>query len=129
MTLNAAVRSFAMLGAAIGCAAGAGTAEAAGDVQAGQSVFGRCAACHSTSPGVNKIGPSLAGIVGSQSGAVPGFHFSMAMKNANVTWNDGLLDRFLQNPNGLVHGTTMFFNLPSATDRQNVIAYLDTLKR
>jgi len=29
--------------------------------------------CHTTEPGVNKIGPSLAGIVGSKSGTVPGF--------------------------------------------------------
>jgi len=37
------------------------------DASAGQSVFSHCAACHSTSPGVNKIGPSLAGIVGTSS--------------------------------------------------------------
>ena len=31
-------------------------------------------------------------------------------------------------PAGVVHGTKMFMNLPSSTDRQNVIAYLDKLK-
>lgn len=36
---------------------------AAGDPSAGQTVFAaHCAVCHSTEPGVNKIGPSLAGI-------------------------------------------------------------------
>jgi cytochrome c len=92
-------------------------------------VFSRCAACHSTAPGVNKIGPSLAGIAGSQSGAVPGFHFSAGMREAKLTWDDATLDKFLNNPNGVVHGTSMFFSLPSAADRQNIIAYLDTLKR
>src|SRR6266446_479979 len=72
----------------------------AADVAAGQAVFSHCAACHSTSPGVNKIGPSLAGIVGSKAGSVPGFNFSPGMKNAEVTWDDGSLDKFLQNPNG-----------------------------
>jgi cytochrome c len=107
----------------------ASEAAAAGDADAGHTFFSRCAVCHSTSPGVNKIGPSLAGIVGSQSGAVPGFNFSPAMKNAKVTWDAATLDKFLQNPNGFIHGTKMFFTVPNAVDRQNVIAYLETLKR
>ena len=82
-----------------------------------------------TTPGENKIGPSLAGIVGSKSGTVPGFDFSAAMKDANLTWNDANLDKFLANPAGFVHGTKMFVNLPNETDRQNVIAYLRTLMK
>jgi cytochrome c2 len=103
---------------------------AAGDLAAGEKVFAtHCAVCHATAPGENKIGPTLAGIVGSKSGTVPGFDFSPAMKNANVTWDDANLDKFLANPTGFVHGTKMFVNLPNETDRQNVIAYLDTLKK
>ena len=106
------------------------SAVAAGNATAGQSVFAsHCAVCHSTQPGVNKIGPSLAGIVGSKSGSVPGNDFSTALKNANITWNDANLDKFLSNPSGFVHGTKMFVSLPSETDRQNVIAYLNTLKK
>jgi cytochrome c len=106
------------------------TALAAGDPAAGQTVFAaRCAACHSTKPDDNKIGPSLAGIVGSKSGTVPGFNFSTAMKEANLTWDDANLDKYLANPNGFVHGTKMFVNLPSETDRENVVAYLNTLKK
>jgi cytochrome c len=106
------------------------TALAAGDPTAGQTVFAaRCAACHSTKADDNKIGPARAGIVGSKSGTVPGFNFSTAMKDANVTWDDAELDKFLANPAGDVHGTKMFVNLPSESDRQNVIAYLHTLKK
>jgi cytochrome c len=106
------------------------TALAAGDSVAGQSVFAtHCAVCHATEAGQNKIGPSLAGIVGSKSGTVAGFDFSPAMKNADITWNDTNLDKYLANPTGVVHGTTMFVNLPSETDRQNVISYLNTLKK
>jgi cytochrome c len=131
---SVSVRLFAITGVALGSAVLAvplslSTAEAAGDAKAGQAVFSRCAGCHSTAPGVNKIGPSLAGIVGSQSGAVAGYHFSTGMKNAKITWDDASLDKFLKNPNGVVHGTSMFFSVPNDTDRQNVIAYLDTLKR
>jgi cytochrome c len=85
--------------------------------------------CHATTPGEKKIGPSLAGIVGSKSGTVSGFNFSAAMKDANVTWDDADLDKFLANPAGFIHGTKMFVNLPNETDRQNVIAYLHTLKK
>jgi cytochrome c len=103
---------------------------AAGDATAGQTVFNsRCATCHTAEPGVNKIGPSLSGIVGSKSATVPGFEFSAGMKNADITWDNAELDKFLANPAGVVHGTKMFVNLPSESDRQNVIAYLDTLKK
>ena len=106
------------------------TALAAGDPTAGEKAYAsHCAVCHATTPGENKIGPSLAGIVGSKSGTVPGFNFSTAMKEANVTWDDANLDKYLANPSGFVHGTKMFVNLPSESDRQNVIAYLDTLKK
>jgi cytochrome c len=90
---------------------------AAGDPTAGEKVFAsHCTVCHATTPGENKVGPSLAGIVGSKSGTVAGFDFSAAMKNANVTWDDANLDKFLANPAGFIHGTKMF-------------AYLHTLKR
>jgi cytochrome c len=51
--------------------ASSSAALAAGDPSAGQTVFAsHCAVCHSTQAGVNKIAPSLAGIVGSKSGTV-----------------------------------------------------------
>jgi len=110
--------------------ASSSAALAAGNPSAGQTVFAsHCAVCHSTQAGVNKIAPSLAGIVGSKSGTIPGFNFSSGMKNADVTWDDADLDKFLANPVGFIHGTKMFVNLPSEIDRQNVIAYLNTLKK
>jgi cytochrome c len=103
---------------------------AGGDPTAGEKVFAsHCAVCHAATSGDNKVGPSLAGIVGSKSGTVPGYEFSAAMKNANVTWDDANLDKFLASPTGFVHGTKMFVNLPNETDRQNVIAYLNALKK
>ena len=38
------------------------------------------------------------------------------MKDANLTWDDANLDKFLANPAGFVHGTKMFVNLPDETD-------------
>jgi cytochrome c len=101
---------------------------AAGDPVAGQHIFAECTGCHSATPGENKIGPSLASVVGRKSGTVAGYSYSPGMKSANITWDDATLDKFLASPTGFVHGTKMFINVPSGTDRQNVIAYLDTLK-
>jgi cytochrome c len=101
---------------------------AAGDAAAGKQAFTTtCGACHSTETGVNKLGPSLAGIVGSKSGAVPGYNFSPALKAANITWDEQTLDKFLENPPADVHGTKMIVSVPNAEHRRDIIAYLKTL--
>jgi cytochrome c len=102
-------------------------ADGHGDPAAGQQVFGRCAGCHSIKAGENKIGPSLAGVVGRPSGSVDGFSYSPAMKNAHLVWDEATLDKFLASPSAEVHGTRMFIALPSADERRDVIAYLETL--
>jgi len=89
--------------------------------------FSRCAGCHSTQAGQNKVGPSLAGVFGRSSGTVPGYSYSDALKNAHLTWDEQTLDKFLQNPGGLVHGTKMFTSVPDTDTRQRVIAYLKSL--
>ncbi|MDE1149947.1 MAG: cytochrome c family protein [Azospirillaceae bacterium] len=107
----------------------AGTALAAGDPAAGQIVFKKCAVCHSPDAGVNKVGPSLHAVVDRKSATVAGFDYSAAMKAANKTWTAAELDVYLTNPRAEVPGTKMVFvGLPVQADRDNVIAYLATLK-
>jgi cytochrome c len=102
---------------------------AAADWPAGKQFFAtHCSPCHPTERGENKIGPSLAGVVGRKSGSAPGYNFSAALKAANITWDEKTLDQWLQNPTGDVHGSKMFITVPNAGDRQNVIAYLEALK-
>lgn len=104
-------------------------ARADGDPAAGKQVFNKCAVCHSPEAGVNKIGPSLHGVVGRQAGTLPNYSYSPAMKAFGKTWDDAELDTYLQNPRGVVKGTKMIFpGLPKEEDRKNVIAYLNTLK-
>jgi cytochrome c len=125
--IRAAVRSASYAAAAL--ALGSSTCLAAGDAGAGQQVFAsRCSVCHTIEPGVNKIGPSLAGVFGRKSGTEAGFDYSPALKAAAITWNEKTLDEFIQNPGAEVHGTKMFVSVPANDDRQNVIAYLKTLK-
>jgi cytochrome c2 len=103
-------------------------AMAAGDVAAGQAAFSTCHACHSPTAGTNGIAPSLADVVGRPSGSVSGYNYSPAMKAAHLTWDATTLDKFLTNPQALVHGTKMFISVANPATRQNIIAYLSTLK-
>ena len=106
-----------------------GAAHADGDATKGKVLFSKCAICHSVQPGENKVGPSLAGIVGRPSATAPGFNYSEAMKKYGATWDDTALDAYLVNPRQIVPGTKMIFvGLKDPGDRANLIAYLDTLK-
>jgi cytochrome c len=106
------------------------TARAAGDASAGKMLFQqKCALCHSPEKGTNKIGPSLWGVVGRKAGSLDGYTYSDAMKNANRTWNESTLSDYLTNPRQEIQGIKMMFpGLPNQGDRENVIAYLITLK-
>jgi cytochrome c len=122
-------RSALIAGLAV-MAAAAPSARADGDAQAGEALFKKnCMVCHTTEAGKNKIGPSLSGVVGRHSASVPDFAYSEAMKKADKTWDDQTLNTYLTNPRAFVPGTKMIFiGLKNDQDRQNLIAYLNTLK-
>jgi cytochrome c len=101
----------------------------AADVEAGKVAFKKCALCHTTEPGKNKIGPSLFGVVGRKAGSLDSFNYSEAMKNYDHTWDPETLDTYLADPRGVVPGTKMIFpGIKDKTERDDVIAYLETLK-
>ena len=124
-------RSLAMLGmftviCALPASAGIARAVEAGDAESGKKVFAKCQACHSLEAGVNKIGPSLHGIIGRASASVGGFKYSDAMSNAHLNWTPDALDQYLTNPRKSVPGTKMAFpGLPKPEDRANLITYLE----
>jgi cytochrome c len=122
-----------MVLAGLALAAAPGLASAApgegGDPAAGKVVFAKCSLCHYAEAGKTKIGPSLFGVVGRKSGSEPGFNYSDAMKAYDHVWTLANLFTYLEAPMKVVVGTKMaFVGLPSETDRNNVIAYLATLK-
>ena len=97
----------------------------AGDAEAGAKVFKKCQACHSTEAGVNRVGPSLAGVVGRKAGTVEGYKYSAAMQDSGLTWDEETLDAFLTKPKDVVAKTKMGFpGLKKEEDRADVIAYL-----
>ena len=101
------------------------TALADGDPAKGKQIFNKCMVCHSIQAGVNKIGPSLHGVVGRKAGTLAGYEYTDAMKNSGFTWDEATLDKYLTNPRKVVPGTRMVFvGLPKEQDRLDVIAYL-----
>jgi cytochrome c len=100
-----------------------------GDPAAGAIVFHKCQVCHSTKPGENRVGPSLAGIIGRTSGSVPGFVYSTANKNSGIVWAEQKLFVYLKSPQSVVPGTKMTFpGLPKDQDRADIIAFLQETK-
>src|SRR5215813_346880 len=95
----------------------------------GQEIYqAQCSACHSNQPGVNGIGPSLAGVAGRKAGSLPGFHFTPALQGSGLSWTADNFIQFLADPSKLVPGTAMTVMVPDATGRANLFAYLATLK-
>jgi cytochrome c len=97
-------------------------AEPAADPIHGRVVYQACMACHSLDD--DDVGPRHRGVVGRKAAAVEGYPYSPALRRSGLVWDAATLDRWLTNPQALVPGAKMFFTLPSARDRADVIAYL-----
>ncbi|MFS2162602.1 c-type cytochrome [Variovorax sp. Varisp62] len=87
-----------------------------------------CAACHAAQ-GAGAIGPPLVGVVGRKAGSSPGFGYSRAMKNAQITWDDKSLAAFLSDPQQAVPGNRMpFGGVPDPGEVAELVRYLKTLR-
>lgn len=98
-----------------------------GDAKRGQDVFAkRCTGCHSLDE--DKEGPRLRGVFGKKAGTLSTtFKYSQALKASNVTWNAPSLDQWMEDPEKIIPDSDMFFRVPRANERTDVIAYLKTL--
>ncbi|HJV68516.1 c-type cytochrome [Ideonella sp.] len=89
----------------------------------GEQVYARCLACHALA--YDRVGPRHCGLFGRRAGTVPGFAYSLAMKQAGITWDTRTLDRFLAEPTKVIPGTTMTYDgVPDQHQRAELIAYL-----
>ncbi|NRD91182.1 cytochrome c family protein [Sphingopyxis sp. BSNA05] len=96
-----------------------------GDAASGKAAFMQCRTCHVVDPGMNRIGPSLANIVGREAGTVAGFNYSKANAESGITWTEEKLFQFLEKPQQVIPQTKMIFaGMPDAQKRADVIAYL-----
>ncbi|MEK9961996.1 MAG: cytochrome c family protein [Rhodobiaceae bacterium] len=102
----------------------------AGDIKAGEKVFKKCKACHVVDKEKNKTGPHLVGIIGRPAASVESFKkYSKAMKASGIVWDAASLDGYLENPKKYLKGGKMAFaGLKKQKDRDNIIAYLESLQ-
>jgi cytochrome c len=84
----------------------------------------RCASCHSIDAGSRGSGPSLAGLFGREAGSLNGTRYSQAMQKAGLVWDERSLDSFLEDPRGIVPGTTMTVRITDRAQRAAIISFL-----
>jgi cytochrome c len=72
------------------------------------------------------LGQTYTNIIGRKAGSVPGYNYSSAMKDADLTWDTATLDRFIANPDQVVRGNKMkpYGGLTSAEERAKIFAFL-----
>jgi cytochrome c len=108
-------------------AAGVTYASLTGDAARGEKVFNQCRACHVAEPGVNRVGPSLHGVVGRTAGSIAGFAYSKANKESGVVWKEEVLFDYLEAPARFMPGTRMAFaGIKDPQQRADLIAWLKT---
>jgi len=111
-------------------AAGAPVFAADANANAGKMLFRQqCALCHSAQPddGGGAQGPNLQGLLGRAAASNRSFSYTQALRNSHLTWNAATLDHFLAAPTSVVPGSAMVIAVPSAADRQNLIAYFQAV--
>lgn len=99
-----------------------------GDVAQGEQIFKKCGACHTAADKINKVGPSLLGVVGRKVASVPDYSYSDSMKAYGATgavWDEKTLNTYLTDPKAIVAKTKMAFaGIKEQADRDNLIAFL-----
>lgn len=86
----------------------------------------RCGSCHTVQAGVNRVGPSLHGVMGRQAGVVAGYNYSPALVDWGQSWSAANLERYLAGSRAAVPGTKMNIAPPPPAQRQAIIRYLQS---
>lgn len=109
----------------------AAPAHAAGDAVKGAAAFKtKCQICHTVAPGAKgTLAPNLLGVVGRKAGSTDFSMYSPQLKAYGKVWTPALIDQWLTAPAKLVPGARMAINVPAKADRDDIIAYLGTLKK
>lgn len=98
-----------------------------GDAQRGKVLYeSRCVACHSVE--VHRTGPAHRGVVGRRVGSASGYSYSAELAASRLRWTPQTLNAWLADPEELIPGQRMGFQVDDAQDRADLIAWLATLK-
>ena len=115
------------------CAAGflvASSPAFSAEASAGKALFRqRCTVCHTAESDDNggAQGPSLIGVLGRPAAGAPQFSYTQALRESKLTWDAATLKRFLGAPPSVVPGTSMAVAVPDETERDNLIAYFQSV--
>ena len=107
---------------------GAHSPVAAQSVERGAALYAaHCSSCHS--PDQHGDGPAHRGVVGRRAGALKDFDYSPALRASKLLWTRATLKAWLTDPEALIPGQGMDYQLDDVQGREDVVAYLATLKR
>ncbi|HEX6705194.1 MAG TPA: c-type cytochrome [Albitalea sp.] len=99
----------------------------AGDAARGRALYEtRCVGCHSVDD--DRVGPAHRGVFGRKAGGRAGFAYSAALRQSNVVWDETTLGAWLADPQKLIPGQAMNVQVEDAGARDDLVAYLRTLK-
>lgn len=97
-------------------------------VERGSTVYKEhCAGCHSVD--AHREGPAHRGVVGRRAGALKDYEYSPALQSSKLLWTRATLRAWLTDPEALIPGQAMDYSLDDAQEREDVVAYLATLRR
>lgn len=85
----------------------------------------RCVACHSLD--THRVGPALGTVWGRRAGKAADYVYSPSLAAAKHVWTTSQLLAWLTNPEDVVPGQAMGYQLESAQDRGDAVAYLASL--
>ncbi len=106
----------------------AGSTASAQSVERGRAVYQEhCAGCHSVE--AHREGPAHRGVLGRRAGALKDYGYSPALRASKLLWTRATLKAWLADPEALIPGQAMDYHLDDAGEREDVVAYLATLKR
>ena len=99
----------------------------AGSAVKGKELYdARCSACHSVD--AHRVGPMHLGVVGRKAGSAAGYSYTEALRKSKIVWSHDTLVAWLTDPEALIPGQRMGYSMENAQDREDVVAYLATLK-
>lgn len=106
----------------------ASASASAQSVERGRAVYKEhCAGCHSVDS--HREGPAHRGVVGRRAGALKDYEYSPALQSSKLLWTRATLKAWLTDPEALIPGQAMDYSLDNAQEREDVVAYLATLRR
>ena len=101
------------------------------DIQRGALLFQiKCQRCHSNGEGeMSRRGPNLFGVVGRRAGSAKYKKYSAQLKQSGVMWSRKTLKEYMNCPQKMVPGTTMFYgaNLPADVQTDCIVSYMESI--